>query len=230
MAVTGTYAVSMVLQSATQPVPPVLRVPVSHHPRPSGSGVADPHWESPAGAGERGDALVGQGVAGADRKTSRVLALDRAGRLADALPDDVQAGACHGGRGHPEVAAVRPVGHPLPSVGASGGGARLHRERGRAGPLDRYRIVRVAVRAAGRAADDLAVDRDRVPEDVGLAAVGEPDARGQIGPDRCRDAPAIGGQVRLLAARGGSRAAPGRAGQDGRDRGDGCDQHLVAHR
>ena len=49
MAVSGTKAVSMVLQSATQPVPPgLLRVPVSHHPRPRGSGVADPHWESSA--------------------------------------------------------------------------------------------------------------------------------------------------------------------------------------
>ena len=48
MAPDGTKAVSIVLQSATQPVPPVLRVPVSHHPRPCGSGVADPHWESSA--------------------------------------------------------------------------------------------------------------------------------------------------------------------------------------
>jgi hypothetical protein len=48
MALSGTYAVSVVLQSATQPVLPVLRVPVSHHPRPPGSGVAAPHWESSA--------------------------------------------------------------------------------------------------------------------------------------------------------------------------------------
>jgi hypothetical protein len=97
------------------------------------------------------------------------------------------------------------------------------------GALDRYRVVRIAVRAAGRAADDLAVDRDRVPEDVDLAAVGEPGARGEIRPDRGRDAPVIPGQVRLLPALGGSRAGPARAGQYGRDRGDGCDQHPAAH-
>src|SRR5262249_17962653 len=148
----------------------------------------------------RGDALVGESITGADRKSSRVLALDRAGRRAYAFPDDVQAVAFHCGRGHPEVAAIRPVRHPLPSVGTCGGGARLHPERGRAGSLDRYRVVRIAIRAVGRAADDLAVDRERVPEDVDLAAVGEPGARGEIGPDGGCDALVIRGQVWLLPA------------------------------
>ena len=62
--------------------------------------------------------------------------------------------------------------------------------------------MRIAVRAAGRAADYLAVDRNRVPEEVDLAAVGEPDARGEIRPDRCCDAPVIRGQVRLVACSG----------------------------
>ena len=181
-------------------------------------------------AGEHDDALVGKGVAGADRKSSRVLALDRAGRLAYPLPDDVQAVASHCGRGHPEVAAVRPVWHPLPSVGASGGGARLHPERGRAGSLDRQGVVRIAVRTVGRAANYLAVDRERVPEEVDLAAVTEPDARGEIRPDRCCDAQVIRGQARLLPALRGSRAGPAMAEQYGRGRGDGCDQHPAAHR
>src|SRR5256885_465911 len=51
MAVTGTYTVSMVLQSATQPVPPVSRGPGSHPPRPPGAGGAGPPRGTPPGPG-----------------------------------------------------------------------------------------------------------------------------------------------------------------------------------